>query len=387
MPSAAPFFIHPLLSADGAWSGYRLEFSPGEPDFDSLRDIHGEQLSRFDQRHPWLLPAAVAESLAGVFGDRLVAILAAAANGETETLERQLREQHRPVGLQVKAGTPLPAAGAWSYVLIDAALARTYPPYTLLGLSSRSTLIATDVHSHTDRQWLFENGCKLTTGEFLFARPSSQHPDQADLTRMKLLKLLGLIAEDADTGSLEAVFREEAKLSYSLLRLVNSAAVSPRTPITSFAQAINLLGRRQLQRWLQLLVYSDPDHAHQPNPLLQKAALRGCLVELLATGHQPGDADDSGDTAFMVGAFSLLDTLLNLPMQEIIKQLPLPDPAREALLGHTGPYGHLLDIVEAGDRRDLATGSAALSKAGIGAGTFRDAQLQALAWAAGIHSA
>ncbi|MBK8317119.1 MAG: HDOD domain-containing protein [Betaproteobacteria bacterium] len=49
-----------------------------------------------------------------------------------------------------------------------------------------------------------------------------------------------MVADDADTGKLEAIFRQEPKLSYNLLRLVNSAAIAPRNPITSFAQAINL---------------------------------------------------------------------------------------------------------------------------------------------------
>lgn len=93
------------------------------------------------------------------------------------------------------------------------------------------------------------------------------------MSRIKLLEMLALVADDADTGKLEAIFRQEPKLSYSLLRLVNSAAIAPRNPITSFAQAINLLGRRQLQRWLQLLVYADPNNSQLPNPLLQKPPL------------------------------------------------------------------------------------------------------------------
>ena len=95
-------------------------------------------------------------------------------------------------------------------------------------------------------------------------------PVDADTTRLKLLKLLSLVVQDADTREIEEIFRQEPKLSYNLLRLVNSVAVGPKTPITGFNQAITVLGRRQLQRWLQLLIYANQfGQAGQPNPLLQ----------------------------------------------------------------------------------------------------------------------
>jgi hypothetical protein len=105
--------------------------------------------------------------------------------------------------------------------------------------------------------------------------------------------------------------------------------MSPRSPITSFGQAINLLGRRQLQRWLQLLVYSDPNNGQHPTPLLQKAAARGRLIELLvpSLGIDPA-LENPGDMAFMIGTFSLLDTLLNMSMGDILHQLPLPKSPR-----------------------------------------------------------
>jgi len=209
---------------------------------------------------------------------------------------------------------------------------------------------------------------------------------KADITRLKLLKLLALVVEDADTTALDAIFREEQKLSYSLLRLVNSAAISPHSPITSFAQAINLLGRRQLQRWLQLLVYSDPNNGQHPNPLLQKAAARGRLLELLAPHlDSVAAAECTGDIAFMTGTFSLLDVLLNVAMPEILSQLPLPAIACNALAEHGGVLGELLAAIAAADRRELKTASLRLKALGIDAKVYLDAQLEAFSWAAQIR--
>lgn len=382
-------FVHPLLGVDDSWSGYRAEHTDAADGSIPLKQLTESPLvDEFDQRHPWLLPATVAGYPPGRLAKRSVVVFPARpAAAQAEALASQeatLRQVHRDVGLLTAADIPLPATGAWNYLLLTASHARSLPPFKLHGLSSRSTLVATDVHSHADRLWFLDNACSLSTGEFLLARTTV--PSRADTTRIKLLELLGLIAEDADTAALEAIFRQESKLSYSLLRLVNSAAMAPPRPITSFSQAINLLGRRQLQRWLQLLVYADPNNGNQPNPLLQKAAARGHMLESLAPLLTPRPVlDNLADAAFMVGSFSLLNVLLNMSMPEIMHQLPLATEVAAALTEHAGPLGVLLSAIHAAELRDLPAAAAKLQQLGITPERHLDAQLAALSWAAKIR--
>ncbi|HEX6736317.1 MAG TPA: HDOD domain-containing protein [Azonexus sp.] len=381
-------FIHPLLGVDDSWSGYRAELTGTAGDITLKQLTESPLVADFDQRHPWLLPVTAAPYPPARLDKRAVFVFPARpATAEAAALaarEAELRKAQCDVGLTTAAEVPLPATGAWNYLLLTASLARSQPPFKLHGLSTRSTLVATDVHSHADRQWFLDNACTLSTGEFLLARGTA--PNRADTTRIKLLELLGLIAEDADTAALESVFRQESKLSYSLLRLVNSAAMAPPKPITSFSQAINLLGRRQLQRWLQLLVYADPNNGHQPNPLLQKAAARGHLLENLAPQLKSRPAlDNLEDAAFMVGSFSLLNVLLHMSMPEIMHQLPLAPEVAAALTEHAGPLGELLGAIQAAEVRDLAAASTKLARLGIEPGRHLDAQLAALGWAAKIR--
>jgi EAL and modified HD-GYP domain-containing signal transduction protein len=391
MPSSDPIFVHPLLGADDAWSGYRIEFAPGHASPEALARLRSSPLrSEFDQRHLWFLPALPGTSAADQVMPHSVTVFSPRANAEDSealtALEAELRQTSHKVGLATSPEDKLPASGTWDYLLIGASHARSLPPYTLLGQASRTIVVATDVHTHNDRDWVLNNACTLSTGEFLLTRPTANN--KPDITRLKLLKLLSLICEDADTGALDAIFREEQKLSYSLLRLVNSAAISPPSPITSFTQAINLLGRRQLQRWLQLLVYSDPNNGQQPNPLLQKAAARGRLLELLAARLPQSELTENLDeTAFMVGTFSLLDVLLSMPMPEILHQLPLPDVAGKALGTHEGSLGHLLGVIDAADKRDLTTAAQRLKGLGMDGDTYLDAQLEAFSWAGKIRPA
>lgn len=385
MPVDDLLFVHPLLGVDDAWSGYLVETAiPDSGRENALARLRNNPTVReFDQRHPWLIPAAPDSGDAGLL-ENVVYLFQNPVAANLKGLEERLRQAHGKLGLIVKPGDKLPMTGTWDYLLISSSHARTLPPYTLIGQASRTVVMATEVHSHADYAWGQSNACSLATTEFLATRnPSGK---RADMTRVKLLKILALIAEDADTGALEEVFREEPKLSYSLLRLVNTAAIAPRTPITSFAQAINLLGRRQLQRWLQLLVYADPNNGHHPNPLLQKAAARGRLMELLAPAlTPPALAENLEDSAFMIGSFSLLNVLLNMSMGEILQQLPLTHVVHQALAEQAGPLGKLLQAIDSGESRDLKTAARQLEEVSLSGETFLDAQLSAFSWAAKIR--
>ncbi len=384
-------FIHPMLGSDDGWAAFLAELPNGTRSPELLSQLaHASQFDEFDRRLPWFFPA---ESNCGALqdqGERAVVVFSADISPDQQetlsALESQLRKASRKLAQAACPNIKLPASGTWDYLLIDASHARSLPPYNLLGMASRTMIGITGLQTQNDREWAQANACSFSTGEYLLARSAA--PGKADMTKLKLLKLLGLIEGDASTSDLEDIFREESKLSYSLLRLVNSAAMSPRSPITSFGQAINLLGRRQLQRWLQLLVYSDPNNGQHPTPLLPKAAARGRLIELLSARLplDPG-LENPEDMAFMIGTFSLLDVLLNMPMSDILNQLPLPEPARQALNDHTGPFGELLSAVCDGDKRELGSAAAKLEALDISPETYLDAQLTAIGWAAKIRPA
>lgn len=210
------------------------------------------------------------------------------------------------------------------------------------------------------------------SGDYPLAVEAGAH-GQDGTSRRRLLGLLALLATDADSRELELLLKQDPALSYHLLKLVNSAAFAVNTTITGYAQAIAVLGRRQLQRWLQLLLYARSDADGLPNLLLPLAALRAAQLELLC--KRDGGDRDAQDLAFMTGAFSLLDRLLGMPMAEILAGLRLPDHVAAALLERRGVLGRRLLLVERG------ADAALLARAGIDAGTWWDSQLHAHHWA------
>lgn len=190
-------------------------------------------------------------------------------------------------------------------------------------------------------------GYQLFQGYF-FARPALLQGRKLNQDRLTLVTLLNQILDDADTPVLERTFKTAPGLSVNLLRLTNSVAAGCHAQIASLRHAITLLGRKQLQRWLQLLLFSGPHTQNLArNPLLQLAATRARLMETLMLAQTPPDRS-LADQAFMVGIMSLTPALLEMSMEEILTQLSnLPPLVREALLAHTGPLGKRLRLVEA----------------------------------------
>ena len=196
-----------------------------------------------------------------------------------------------------------------------------------------------------------ELGFDLFQG-YYFAKPTMIVGKKLNPSQLSLMRLLGLVLEDAETSAIENAFKLEPGLTVNMLRLTNSVSCGLPVKITSLRHAITILGRRQLQRWLQLLTFSTPRGAAQGiNPLLQLAATRGRLMELLAERAR-GKTREFTEQAFMVGIISLLPALLGVTMDELLEQLPVVPRVKQALASHGGAHGELLHLVEATEQSD-----------------------------------
>ncbi|MDZ5636909.1 EAL and HDOD domain-containing protein [Janthinobacterium sp. GMG1] len=221
---------------------------------------------------------------------------------------------------------------------------------------------------------LQELGISWFAGDYALHHARQQSEPEDATSRRRLLALLGLLARDADAHELEVPLKQDPSLSYHLLKLVNSAAFGFTAPITSFSQAITLLGRRQLQRWLQLLLYARQQDDGKIHALLPLAAVRAAQMEALC--QLRGGDRDAQDLAFMAGVFSLLDVLLGMPMEEIIATLNLAPEVSVALLERNGELGTLLALVES-----ATPPPEGLRRAGIDGETYWRSLLQAYQWA------
>ena len=218
-------------------------------------------------------------------------------------------------------------------------------------------------------------------GDWVLAPPQRASGAQS-ASRALALKLLQLVMADAETRDIEAVLRQDPALSYHLLRLVNSLGMGLTRHITSFSQAIMILGRMQLRRWLNLMLFAARSDDYRAPMLLAKVVVRARGMELLAKEMGLDRADQ--DLAFMAGMFSMLDILFGTPLVELIKPLQLSEVLVAAIIEHQGCIGRLLQLHKRADLCDAAGAAAVLAELNLMPPQFTLASLAACQWMLGI---
>jgi EAL and modified HD-GYP domain-containing signal transduction protein len=229
------------------------------------------------------------------------------------------------------------------------ALLKLTPQFKLAG----KKLLAEKVENQEQFETCLELGFDYFQG-YYFAKPVVLSGKKLSPSQMAIMQLMAQINSDADTADIERSIKKDITLCFNLLRLVNTPAVGARHRIDSVTQALLMLGRSQLQRWLQIMLYAEPCKKGQcMTPLLTLAATRGKLLELIAQQIEPRNRA-MADTAFTVGIMSLMDTLFSIPMEEILEQIAVVDAVSDALLHRRGHYGAMLRLVEHMERIEEA---------------------------------
>lgn len=206
------------------------------------------------------------------------------------------------------------------------------------------------------------------------ARPSGAQA----ASRAMALQLVQLVVNDADTHEIEDILRRDPTLSYHLLKLVNSLGMGTGRKVTSFGQAILILGRQQLRRWLNLMLFAARSDDVRSPMLLARVSVRARTMELLA--RETGEGKQVQEQAFMVGMFSLLGVLFGVPLGELLAPLSLSEAAQQALLAKSGALGELLALVEAAEHCDMVAVAKGLDALQLPAIDFNRLVVEANLW-------
>lgn len=244
-------------------------------------------------------------------------------------------------------------------------------------------LLAEKVESREQARKCMAMGFDMFQG-YYFSSPVVFSGKRVDPSKVTLLRILTLMLSGAENDKIVNAFKEQPILSYHLLRMVNSVGSNLTVKISSLSHGLMVLGRRALQRWVQLLLYASGKEGTTVNPLMQLAATRAKLMELVAKQVRPRDLDYA-DRAFMIGMLSLLDVLMEEALPDIVARMNLSDEIKAALLEGSGDLGDLLDLcveLELGDATAVQKKLAA--RPGLGVDALNMAQTEALRWANNI---
>ena len=241
---------------------------------------------------------------------------------------------------------------------------------------SGARLIAEKVETPAQHALLADLGVQLFQG-FWFAQPVIVQGRSVRPAQATILQLINLVRKQASTAEIEEVLKRDPTLSFSLLRFINSAGFGMRCEVTSFKHAVMLLGLNRLFKWAALLLTTSLG-ADMPPAVGTTAVARGRLMELLAAEVLP---PEESDNAFVVGVFSLLDTMLGMSMETALATVALPDSVTQALLTRTGPLAPFLELTLACETGDDEAFGRTSTELGLSDGQVNWAHVQSLAWA------
>jgi EAL and modified HD-GYP domain-containing signal transduction protein len=241
---------------------------------------------------------------------------------------------------------------------------------------STAQLIAEKVETAAQYERMSALGVRLFQGHW-FATPvivkaTSVRPSQATI-----LQLINLLRKQGEISEIEELLKRDPTLSFTLLRYINSSGFGLSCEISSFRHAVMILGMKKLFRWAALLMTTSRA-GEVPAAVGSMAVVRGRLMELLCAELLP---PDEGDNAFVVGVFSLLDTMLGIPLKDAIAAVALPEQVVECLLHRKGvfaPFLLLTEACESGHDENFRTAAEALQ---LSNQQVNWAHLQALNWA------
>ena len=151
---------------------------------------------------------------------------------------------------------------------------------------------------------------------------------------------------DCSVQDVANVVSGDVGLTFSLLRLANSALYGSRREVTSISEAVNRLGTDRVVRWATLLLMASD--ADCPTGYIEVALQRARMCELLAIELRPA----LRESCFLVGLLSVLDSITGMVMDKLLASVPLADNIKLALLHRDGECGKIYSLAlscEAGD--------------------------------------
>ncbi len=247
--------------------------------------------------------------------------------------------------------------------------------FSRLGLNSLS-LVAQKVETQDDYQQALANGFALFQGGY-FCHPVLLKKRKIPANRLFHFEIVRELYRDPlDIRKVSQLIRSDASLTFRLLRLVNSPIYGMRQEVRSIETAIMILGEQALRRAISLAIVSELN-AEQPVEILHMGLLRARFCELAARIFQQDPSEQ-----YLLGLFSLLPAMLQVPMEEIVPCLPLRGQICEALTGSENPERSLLSWIESHERGDWQNCDRIASSRGLHSHQLMTWYEEALIWAA-----
>jgi EAL and modified HD-GYP domain-containing signal transduction protein len=188
-------------------------------------------------------------------------------------------------------------------------------------------MLAEKIETHVDFIRAREQGFVYFQGYF-FRRPEMVNTCDMPANRLHYMRILQEVSRpELDIAALERLIKVEASVCYRLLRYLNSAMFGFKNEVHSVRHALSMLGEREVRRWVRLVAAVGAGQ-QKPSDLILSGLVRGRFAESLAQRVEHGESD-----LFLMGLLSLIDAMLEMPIQEVLERVPLDRETKAVLLG------------------------------------------------------
>lgn len=231
-----------------------------------------------------------------------------------------------------------------------------------IGKSFGKKIIAYNIESQEAYDKARALNCTYYQGSFVSEKMPTTVKKVNYLQSNFFLLMVAVTKDEPDIDEIEGIISRDVSLTFSLLRLVNSAYFALRNRARSVKQALVILGLGQLKQWIYLLSFKQDDGS-MPDELIKISFLRATFAsELLEFAS---DMPISRSEAYLLGMFSTLGKLMQVPLEEALDQLPISDEIKLALLNMEGRTGLLYQLILSYEKADWKTMSSCAAKLGI----------------------
>ncbi|WP_277586546.1 EAL and HDOD domain-containing protein [Psychrobacillus antarcticus] len=243
-------------------------------------------------------------------------------------------------------------------------------------------LLAEKVETREEFYHAKEAGYGLFQGYF-FAKPEIIKGTEIPANMAQYFRIISLLNnKDSSIEKVAEEIERDVSLSFKVLKIINSPAARKKYKIRSIKQAVVMLGLEELSHWLYVLLLreSKANSKGSGMALIEASLFRAKFCELLAKKQFLQNSSEY----FLVGLFSLIDTLLHRKMSHLLQGLPLTDEVIETLSGSRTPMTLFLELSVACDEvrwNDMIEGAETM---GIDHATLNKYYLEARSWAMDI---
>ena len=212
----------------------------------------------------------------------------------------------------------------------------------------RSKILITEIDNEDRYNLVKEKNIDYFVGEYFSKSTVINKKDISVRNSNRFNLIIQLLNDDINIDNIENIIKSDLSISYKLVRYLNSSTFGFMQQINSIRQAIILLGKDELRKWLTLIIVSDMQPKDQEE-VTNNIIIRGRFCELVAENIIPSKKS----MAFMTGIFSELNKLMDMNMEEVVADMQVDREVKWALLGKEGILKDILELVIYYEKMDV----------------------------------